>query len=126
MYPTNDTLDNQERVRSSKNNEIGQYLDPEFESRNPNKIEGDDGERRDERISTNLPKMGWHKGFLEWRKCGERERKKSGRRRLERGTEKKRREEGERNRGGADRSTDRKPVQPVIRPVQPVSGQTAQ
>ena len=50
MYPTNDTLYNQERVRSSKKNEIGQYLDPEFESRNPNKIEGDDGERRDERI----------------------------------------------------------------------------
>jgi hypothetical protein len=56
----------------------------------------------------------------------ERERKKSGRRRLESETEKKRREEGERNRGGVDRSKDRKPVQPVIKPVQPVSGQTAQ
>jgi hypothetical protein len=55
-----------------------------------------------------------------------RERKKSGRRRLESETEKKRREEGERNRGGVGRSKDRKPVQPVIKPVQPVSGQTAQ
>jgi hypothetical protein len=58
MYPTNDTLDNQERVRSSNKNEIGQYLDLEFESRNPNKIEGDDGERRDERISNKSPKDG--------------------------------------------------------------------
>jgi hypothetical protein len=73
MYPTNDTLNNREWVRSSKKNEIGQYLDPEFESRNPNKIEGDDGERRDERISNKSPKMGWHKWVLEWRKCGERE-----------------------------------------------------
>jgi hypothetical protein len=46
-------------------------------------------------------------------KVWRRERKKSGRRRLERGTEKKRREERERNRGGAGRSADRKPVQPV-------------
>jgi hypothetical protein len=56
MYPTNDTLYNQERVRSSKKNELGQYLDPEFESRNPNKIEGDDGERRDELISNKTSK----------------------------------------------------------------------
>jgi hypothetical protein len=75
--------------------------------------------------STNLPKMRGHKWVLEWRKC-EGERKKSGRRRLERETEKKRREEGERNRGGVGRSKDRKPIQPVIKPVQPVSGQTAQ
>ena len=44
----------------------------------------------------------------------------------EKGTDKKRREEGERNRGGAGRSTDRKPVQPVIKPVQPVLRQTVQ
>ena len=31
-----------------------------------------------------------------------------------------RKEEGERNRGGVGRSKDRKPVQPVIKPVQPV------
>jgi hypothetical protein len=111
-----------------KRNEIGQYLDPEFESRNPNKIEGDDGERRDERISNKSSKDEMAQvGFgveKVWR-----ERKKSGRRRLERETEKKRREEGERNRGGVGRSKDRKPVQPVqpvIKPVQPVSGQTVQ
>jgi hypothetical protein len=32
----------------------------------------------------------------------------------------------ERNKGGAGWSTNQKPVQPVIKPVQPVSRQTAQ
>ena len=39
-----------------KRNEIGQYLDPEIGSRNPNEIEEDDGERRDERISNKSSK----------------------------------------------------------------------
>jgi hypothetical protein len=74
MYPTNDTLDNQERVRSSKKNEIGQYLDPEFESRNPNKIEGDDGERRDELISNkNFQRLDGTSGFLSGESVKERE-----------------------------------------------------
>jgi hypothetical protein len=76
--------------------------------------------------STNFPKMRGHKWVFGVEKVWRRERKKSGRRRLERETEKKRREEGERNRGDVGQSKDRKPVQPVIKPVQPVSGQTAQ
>jgi hypothetical protein len=76
MYPTNDTLDNQERVRSSKKNEIGQYLDPELESRNPNKIEGDDGERRDELISNkNFQRLDGTNGFLSGESVKEREEK---------------------------------------------------
>jgi hypothetical protein len=75
--------------------------------------------------SINLPKMRGHKWVFGVEKVWSRERKKSGRRRLESETEKKRREEGERNRGGVGRSKVRKPVQLVIKPVQPVSGQTA-
>jgi hypothetical protein len=75
---------------------------------------------------TKLPKIGWHKWVLKWRKCEGERRKSIGGVGWEKGTEKKRRGEGERNTGGAGRSTDRKPVQPVIKPVQPVSGQTAQ
>jgi hypothetical protein len=75
---------------------------------------------------TNLPNMRGHKWVFGVEKMWRRERKKSGRRRLESETEKKRREEGERNRRGVGRSKDRKPVQLVIKPVQPVSGQTTQ
>jgi hypothetical protein len=75
---------------------------------------------------TNLPKMRGHKWFFGVEKVWRRERKKSGRRRLESKTEKKRRGERERNKGGVGRSEHRKPVQPVLKLVQPVSGQTVQ
>jgi hypothetical protein len=84
MYPTNDTLDNQEWVGlSKKRDELEQYLDPEFESRNPNKIEGDDGERRDERISNKISKDWKAQVGFGVVKVWRRERGKSRRRRLE-------------------------------------------
>jgi hypothetical protein len=128
MYPTNDTLDNQKRVRSSKkkwNRAIprSEVWITEIPTRSREKME--EAEMNGSPIK--LPKIGWHKWVLEWWVCeGERERKCVGVDGWEKGTEKKRREEGERNRGGAGRSTKWKPVQPVIKPVQPVSGQTAQ
>jgi hypothetical protein len=75
---------------------------------------------------TNLPKLGGHKWVFGVEKVWRRERRKSGQRRLESETEKKIRGERERNKGGVGRSEHRKPVQPVQKPVQPVSGQTAQ
>jgi hypothetical protein len=72
---------------------------------------------------TNLPKLRGHKWVFGVEKVWRRERKKSGWRRLESETEKKRRGERERNKGGVSRSEHRKPVQ---KPVQPISGQTAQ
>jgi hypothetical protein len=73
---------------------------------------------------TTLPKMRGHKWVFGVECEGERE--KSGRRRLENETEKKRRGERERNKGGSQPSEYRKPVQSVQKPVQLVSGQTAQ
>jgi hypothetical protein len=73
---------------------------------------------------TNLPNMRRHKWVLEWRRCeGERGKRVGG---DDWKVKLRRREERRGNRGGVGRSKDRKPVQPVIKPVQPVSGQTAQ
>jgi hypothetical protein len=68
---------------SKKRDELEQYLDPEFESRNPNKIEGDDGERRDERISNKISKDWKAQVGFGVVKVWRRERGKSRRRRLE-------------------------------------------
>jgi hypothetical protein len=56
MYPTNDTQDNQERVRSSKKMKYGNTSIRSLNHRNPNKIEGDDGGSRDKRISNKTSK----------------------------------------------------------------------
>jgi hypothetical protein len=73
--------------------------------RNPNKIEGEDGGSRDERIS-NKTSEDWMAQVGFGVVCeGERERKCVGGVGWEKRTEKKRREEGERNRGGDGRST---------------------
>jgi hypothetical protein len=91
--------------------------------RNPNKIEGDDGESQDERISNKTSKDWMAQVGFGVVKVWRRERGKCvGGVGWEKRTEKKRREEGERNRGGVGWSTDWKPVQPIIKPVQPVSG----
>jgi hypothetical protein len=127
MYPRNDTLDNQERVRSSKNK--WNRVIPRFEvwtTEIPTRVREMMEEAEMNESPTKLPSIGCHKWVLEWWEC-EGERGKNG---LDGGWEKrtgkKRKEEGERNRGGADWSTNPKPVQPVIKPVQLVLRQTVQ
>jgi hypothetical protein len=127
MYPTNDTLDNQEWVRSSKKkwNRViprSEVWITEIPTRAREMME----EAEMNGSPTKLPKIGWHKWVLKWWECEGERGKCVGGIGWEKRAGKKRREEGERNRGGAGRSIDWKPVQPVIKPVQPVSRQTAQ
>jgi hypothetical protein len=63
--------------------------------------------------------------FLEWT-VKVRERRMRGRRRLENESEKGRGERERHKKGRSRPLENRKPVQPVPKPVQPVSGQTAQ
>jgi hypothetical protein len=64
MYPTNDTIDKQERIGSStRKNNIEQYLDPKIGSKTPNEMEEDGGNTSGRTDPTTLPKEREHERF---------------------------------------------------------------